>query len=72
VIGHQDIGVDGAVIGRRGVGEPVMEPLVIVAAKEDRLTVVAALDHVQRLIGQEITAETSHEATMPPEMLLKP
>jgi hypothetical protein len=71
VIGHQHIGVDGAVVRRRRFGKPGMQPPVIVSAKEDRLTVVAALDHMQRLIGQEITAEARHAATMPRQMLLK-
>ena len=72
MIGHPDIGVDGATMGCRRFGKPAVQPPVIVSAKEDRLTVVAALDHVQRLIGQKITAETRHDATMTPQVLLKP
>ena len=60
VVGHQDIGMDGAVMNRRRFGKPCMQAPVIVSAKEDRLAVVAALDHVQRLIGQEIAAEPCH------------
>jgi hypothetical protein len=51
VIGHQDIGVDGAIMRRRRFGEPGLQPAVVVLAKEDRLTVVASLDHVRRPMG---------------------
>jgi hypothetical protein len=37
-----------------------MQVPVVVLAKEDRLAVIAALDHVQRLIGQKISAEPCH------------
>ena len=49
--------MDGAVIGGRRFGKPCVQAAEIVLAKEDRLAVVAALDNVQRLIGQEISAE---------------
>ena len=37
-----------------------MQAAVIVFAKENRLAVVAVLDHVQRLIGEEVAAEPCH------------
>jgi hypothetical protein len=33
---------------------------VVLDAEEDRAAIVAALDHVQRLVGQEIAAVPSH------------
>ena len=33
VIGHQDIGVDGAIMRRRRFGEPGLQPAVVVLAK---------------------------------------
>ena len=47
-------------MGRRRFGKPCMQAAVIVFAKENRLAVVAVLDHVQRLIGQEVAAEPCH------------
>jgi hypothetical protein len=32
---------------------------VVVVAEEDRAAIVAALDHMQRLVGQEVAAEAS-------------
>ena len=49
-------------MGRRRVGKPRMQAVVIVLSKEDRLAVIAALDHVQRLIGQEVAAEPCHSS----------
>ena len=34
VIGHQDIGVDGAIMHRRRFGEPGLQPAVVVLAKK--------------------------------------
>src|SRR6202007_1952759 len=42
VVVHQDIGVDGAVMGCCRFAEPCVQAPVIVLAKEDRLAVVAA------------------------------
>jgi hypothetical protein len=57
VVGHQHIGLDGTpVVYGRG-GEPVAVTAIVVLTEEDGLAVIAALDHVLRLIGQEIKAK---------------
>jgi len=45
-----------------------MQAAVIVFAKENRLAVVAVLDHVQRLIGQEVAAEPCHASLVRSEV----
>ena len=47
MIGHQHIGVDGATMGSGGSDEPVAIADIVILAIEDRLAVIAALDHVQ-------------------------
>jgi hypothetical protein len=37
----------------------IIEPVIVVTMK-DRLTVVAALDHMQNLTGKKITSEPRH------------
>jgi hypothetical protein len=64
VVGHQHIGMDGAAMARRRLGEPRAIELVVLVAKEHGLAVVAALDQMQGLIGQEISAEPSHGAPL--------
>ncbi len=60
VIGHQYIGVNGQPVGGRGRDQPIAVLGKIVIAEEDRLAVVAALDYMQRLIGNEIASEPRH------------
>jgi hypothetical protein len=45
---------------RRGLAEPAEIADVVVTLEEDALPVVATLDHVQRLILDEIPAQALH------------
>src|SRR6202008_935901 len=63
VVGHQHVGVDGALIVGGGKAEPFAVARVILGGKEDGVTVVAALDHVQRLIGKKVPAQPRHGRT---------
>lgn len=65
MVGHQHIGMDGAAMARRRLAEPKAIARVILVVKEGRRPVVAALDHVQRLIGQEIPTKTRHPRPHP-------
>jgi hypothetical protein len=47
-------------MARRRLSEPGAVTLVILAAEEDGLAVVGAVDHMQRLVRQEIPAEPRH------------
>jgi hypothetical protein len=47
-------------MARRRLSEPGAVTLVILAAEEDGLALVAALDHMQGLVGQKIPAEPRH------------
>ena len=58
MVGHEDMSVDGAAVARGRLAEPVAIACVVLVGKEDALQVIAALDHMQRLIGDEIAAET--------------
>jgi hypothetical protein len=58
VIGRQHVGMNGAAVAARRFHEPVTIARVVVGPEEDGPAIVAALDHMQRLIGQEIAAET--------------
>src|SRR5579872_2976369 len=60
VVGHQHIGMDQAAILGRGVAKPVAIPCIILLAKENRRAVIAALDHVQRLIAKKIASKPRH------------
>jgi hypothetical protein len=60
MIGHEDIGVDAAAMTIRGLREPATVLRVVVFAEEDRAAIVATLNHVERLIGQESATEPSH------------
>jgi hypothetical protein len=65
VIGHEDMGVDAAAMMRKpwglcGLSEPATVLSIVVFAEEDRPTIVATLDHVEQLIGQEGATEPGH------------
>jgi hypothetical protein len=60
VVGHQHVAVNGAAVLDRGRRQPIAIAPAIVLAEEDRPSIVAALDHVQRLIGQEIASDPRH------------
>jgi hypothetical protein len=60
VIGHQDVGMDAAEIASRRLGQPVAVSGIILDGEEDGAAIVAALDDVQRLVGEEIAAEPGH------------
>jgi len=60
VVGHQHVSMDRAASVARRLGEPAAVADIAGLVKEDRLAVVAALDHVQRLIRQEIAAGARH------------
>ena len=60
MVGHQHIGVDQTAVFGGCFGEPVTVVFVVFDVEEDRAAIVAALDHVQRLVGQEIAAVPSH------------
>jgi len=49
--------MDQAAVLARRFGEPAQVARVVLGRKEHRATVIAALDHVERLIGQKIAAE---------------
>jgi hypothetical protein len=65
VIGHKDIGVDGAAILRRRLRQPAPVAGIVVVAEKDGAAIVAALDDVQRLIGEKIPAKTRHPYLSP-------
>jgi hypothetical protein len=54
VVGHQHIGVNGAVMLVRGESEPFVIKAIILVFEKDGLAIVTALDHVQRLIRHKI------------------
>jgi hypothetical protein len=60
VVGHQHIGVHAAAIRVLRRREPVPVKRVVVLGEKDRAAVVAALDDVQRLIGEIVAAKPSH------------
>ena len=60
VVRYQHVGVNHAAIFSRRLGEPVAVARIIVVIEEDRLAIIAALDHVQRLLRQEITPQAWH------------
>jgi hypothetical protein len=64
VIGHEDISVDAAAIALCSFREPPSVLDVVVFAEEDRAAIVAALDDVERLIGQEGATESGHGAAL--------
>jgi hypothetical protein len=53
--------VHGAAILCGGFGEPAPVKRIILVVEEDGLTVVAALDDVERLLRDEIPSETRHD-----------
>jgi hypothetical protein len=60
MIGHQNIGVDRNVALCRGLRQPIAIKAVILLAKENRLPIVAALNHMKRLINEKIPSEPRH------------
>jgi hypothetical protein len=50
-IGHKNIGMNGAPIGRRSCGGPFGVALIVGIVEDDRCAVVAALDYVERGSG---------------------
>jgi hypothetical protein len=60
VVGHEHISMNRAAVTRGCRREPIAVAGVILFAKEDGLAIIAALDHVQRLIRQEVTSEPRH------------
>src|SRR6266567_4483109 len=63
VVGHQDIAVNGAAIISRRLAKPIAIARIVFIGKEGRRAIVAALDQVQRLIRQEVTAKPRHRST---------
>ena len=63
VVRHQNAGVNDAAIFSGRLGEPIAVARIIVVIEEDRLTIIAALDHVQRLLRQEIAPQAWHSIT---------
>ena len=63
VIGHQHIGVDAYLPRLRRLAQPLELECVVLGIEEDRLAIIPALDHMQRLVGQEIAAEAGHRIT---------
>jgi hypothetical protein len=63
VIGHEDISVNAAATALCSFREPPSVLDVVVFAEEDRTAIVAALDDVERLIGQEGATQSGHGAS---------
>ena len=53
MIGHQDVGVDGNLELPRSLFKPSEKNGVIFCVTEDGLPVIAALDDVMRLVGND-------------------
>ncbi len=53
-------GVNGAARVSGRLAQPFPITAIILAGEEDGLSIVAALDYVQRLIGQEVAADAGH------------
>jgi hypothetical protein len=63
-LGHQDIGVDATAIASGRLGQPIVVAGIILDGEEDGAAIVAALDDVQRLVGEEIAAEPGHRRNL--------
>ncbi len=64
MVGHQHIGMDRQPVFGCSRREPVAVAIIIVLGKEDRLAIIAALDHMQRLIGNEEASEPGHDSIL--------
>jgi hypothetical protein len=53
VVGHQDIGMDGALVTLGSFREPVEVRTIVTFLKEDRFAAVATLHDMHRDIGQK-------------------
>ncbi len=60
VVGHQHVGMNRATMVQGGCSEPVVVTAIVLRREEDRFAIVAALDHMQRLIGQKVASEPRH------------
>jgi hypothetical protein len=64
VVGHQHVGMDVAAVFPHGGQQPSQENFAILVRMENRLPVVAALDHMQRLFRHKVAAKPSHESSI--------
>lgn len=63
MVRHQHIGVDLAAVLACRREQPGQIVFAVGIEKEDRLPIVAALDHVQRLVGQKVAAQRAMSGT---------
>jgi hypothetical protein len=57
---QQSVSVDRNPVGTRGFGQPAEEALIILGLAEDALAVVAALEDVVRLLGEDEAGLAGH------------
>ena len=60
VIGHQHIGVQRTVLGGQGLAQPAQIEPTIGVAEENRLSIVATLDHVMGLAAKRQSGSAGH------------
>jgi hypothetical protein len=63
VIGHQHISVDGNFVEFGGGAQPFQIVLVVFRIEKDVLVVIAALEDVVRLVGNDEAGESGHDRT---------
>jgi len=64
VVGHQDIGVQGAMFFVQGFVKPVQVGVVVLFGEEARLAVVTALHDVQRDVVEVDSGAAWHKQTL--------
>jgi len=66
MVGHQDVGVSRDSVPKDGMPEQVQESEPVVRIAEDRLAIVAALDHMQRDVRRKEARLAGHATSIAP------
>lgn len=61
MVGHPYVGVDAQAMPECGVDQGIAEALIVCLGGEDDLAVVATLDDVLGLAGDDVAGESGHE-----------
>jgi hypothetical protein len=64
MIGHEHVGMDGAAVMPGRLPQQGAIAGIVLGPEEDRPAIIAALDHVQRLIRQEEPPKPRHRALL--------
>jgi hypothetical protein len=59
VVGHPHVGVNAQTVLERGLDQVIAEELIVRPGSKDRLAVIAALDDVLRLAGDDVAGKSA-------------